>query len=69
MPCSNDEYFPPPPSREQLQIMELAGREAERMRRKFNMSRRAFVRSAMIGTSESTTIANERLINSGYRPA
>src|SRR5215204_6863021 len=46
LPCSNDEYFPPPPSREQLRIMELASNEAERMRRKFGLSRRAFVRTA-----------------------
>src|SRR3712207_4462873 len=46
LPCSNDEYFPPDPSREQLAIMDLASREAERMRTKFNMSRRAFVRTA-----------------------
>ena len=46
MPCSNDEYFPPVPSAEQIAIMELASREGERMRRKFGMSRRAFVRTA-----------------------
>src|SRR5918996_6627410 len=46
MPCSNEEYFPPPPSREQRQIMWLANREAERLRRRFNMSRREFVRTA-----------------------
>jgi hypothetical protein len=46
MPCSNDEYFPPPPTREQVAIMWLADRETERMRRKFGMSRRNFVRTA-----------------------
>jgi predicted TIM-barrel fold metal-dependent hydrolase len=46
MPCSNDEYFPPPPSPEQIAIMQIADRETERIRRKFNMSRRAFVRTA-----------------------
>ncbi|MGH2952148.1 MAG: amidohydrolase family protein [Solirubrobacterales bacterium] len=46
MPCSNEEYFPPPPSKQQLQIMWLADRETERLRRKFNMSRREFVRTA-----------------------
>ncbi len=46
MPCSNDEYFPPVPSPEQVAIMELANRESERMRRKFNMGRREFVRTA-----------------------
>jgi predicted TIM-barrel fold metal-dependent hydrolase len=46
MPCSNDEYFPPPPSREQLAIMRLADRETERWRRKFHMSRGEFVRTA-----------------------
>src|SRR4051812_4676933 len=46
LPCSNDEYFPPDPSAEQLAIMELASRESERMRRRFGLSRRSFVRTA-----------------------
>jgi hypothetical protein len=46
LPCSNDEYFPPEPSAEQLAIMDLASREAERWRIKFAMSRRNFVRTA-----------------------
>jgi predicted TIM-barrel fold metal-dependent hydrolase len=46
MPCSNEEYFPPAPTKEQLLIMHLANRETERWRRKFNMSRRRFVRTA-----------------------
>ncbi len=46
LPCSNDEYFPPPPTKEQIGIMQLQSREIERYRRKFNMSRRAFVRTA-----------------------
>jgi uncharacterized protein len=46
LPCSNDEYFPPEPSAEQLAIMDLASREAERIRTKFGLSRRAFVRTA-----------------------
>jgi predicted TIM-barrel fold metal-dependent hydrolase len=46
LPCSNDEYFPPPPSREQLAIMRLADRETERMRRRFSMTRGQFVRTA-----------------------
>jgi hypothetical protein len=46
LPCSNDEYFPPEPSREQKAIMELASREGERWRRKMGLSRRAFVRTA-----------------------
>jgi predicted TIM-barrel fold metal-dependent hydrolase len=46
MPCSNDEYFPLVPSAEQIAIMQLASREAERMRLKFGLSRRAFVRTA-----------------------
>ncbi|MGH2956394.1 MAG: amidohydrolase family protein [Solirubrobacterales bacterium] len=50
MPCSNEEYFPPEPSREQLAIMELADRETERLRGKFNMSRRQFVRTAAATT-------------------
>jgi predicted TIM-barrel fold metal-dependent hydrolase len=46
MPCSNEEYFPLPPDRQQLAIMRLANRETERLRRKFGMSRREFVRTA-----------------------
>jgi predicted TIM-barrel fold metal-dependent hydrolase len=46
LPCSNDEYFPPEASREQLAIMALANRESERMRIRFGMSRRNFVRTA-----------------------
>ena len=46
LPCSNEEYFPPPPSREQIAIMQLADKETERWRRKFNMSRAQFVRTA-----------------------
>jgi predicted TIM-barrel fold metal-dependent hydrolase len=46
LPCSNDEYFPPEATREQIAIMQLASREAERWRIKFGMSRRRFVRTA-----------------------
>ena len=35
LPCSNDEYFPLPPSAEQLAIMDAANRETERWRTKF----------------------------------
>jgi uncharacterized protein len=46
LPCSNEEYFPPPPSREQLAIMKIANAETERWRRKFRMTRGQFVRTA-----------------------
>ncbi len=46
LPCSNDEYLPPPPSAKQLAIMRLADAETERWRRKFSMSRAQFVRTA-----------------------
>ena len=46
LPCSNDEYFPSPPSAEQLTIMALQDAEVERWRRKFNLSRREFVRTS-----------------------
>jgi hypothetical protein len=46
LPCSNEEYFPPPPTREQLAIMSLANSETERWRRKFKMSRAEFVRTS-----------------------
>jgi hypothetical protein len=45
LPASNEEYFPPPPSREQLGMMRLADQETERWRRRFNMSRGEFVRT------------------------
>jgi len=43
---SNEEYLPPPPSRAQRAIMELANAETERLRRKFSMTRSEFVRTA-----------------------
>ena len=46
LPCSNDEFFPPPPTREQKAIMAIADAEVERVRSKFNMSRREFVRTS-----------------------
>ncbi|MCU1451517.1 MAG: amidohydrolase, partial [Acidimicrobiales bacterium] len=63
LPCSNGEFIPPPPTPKQLAIMSLAEQETERWRRKFGMSRRAFVRTAaataigfwaidMLGTNE-----------------
>ena len=45
LPASNEEYFPPPPSREQIGMMRLADEETERWRRRFNMSRAEFVRT------------------------
>jgi hypothetical protein len=45
-PCSNGEFVPPPPTRQQRMVMELAEAETERWRRKFGMNRRDFVRSA-----------------------
>jgi predicted TIM-barrel fold metal-dependent hydrolase len=45
LPASNEEYLPPPPSREQIGIMRLADEETERWRRRFNMSRAEFVRT------------------------
>jgi predicted TIM-barrel fold metal-dependent hydrolase len=46
MPASNGEYLPPPPTRQQIAVMQLQDREVERWRRKFNMSRRRFVRTS-----------------------
>jgi predicted TIM-barrel fold metal-dependent hydrolase len=46
LPASNEEYFPPPPTREQIGIMRLADAETERLRRKLCMSRAEFVRTA-----------------------
>src|SRR4051795_6211490 len=45
LPCSNDEFLPPPPTKEQIAIMGLHDQEVERWRTKFNMSRRHFVRT------------------------
>jgi uncharacterized protein len=46
MPASNEEFFPPPPTPEQIGIMALANEETERYRRLFNMSRAEFVRTS-----------------------
>jgi uncharacterized protein len=46
LPASNEEYIPPPPTATQIAIMDLQNREIERWRRKFNMSRRRFVRTS-----------------------
>jgi uncharacterized protein len=46
LPASNGEYVPRPPTQRELDMMSLANRETERWRRKFGMSRRAFVRTA-----------------------
>ena len=46
LPASNEEFFPPPPTKEQLAIMHLADQETERYRRLFGMSRAQFVRTA-----------------------
>src|ERR671917_1224398 len=40
LPCSNDEYFPPAPTREQIGIMQLQSREIERYRPNLKMRRR-----------------------------
>ena len=46
LPCSNGEFDPPPPTEQQRAIVRVADAETDRMRRRFNMSRREFVRSA-----------------------
>lgn len=46
LPASNGEFIPPPPSPDELRIMAIANDETERLRRKFGMSRRQFVRTA-----------------------
>lgn len=46
MPASNGEFVPPPPSPGQRAYVALANQEIERQRRRFNMSRRDFVRTA-----------------------
>jgi uncharacterized protein len=69
LPASNEEYFPPPPSREQLAIMSLANAETERMRRKFKMTRAQFVRTAAataIGFWAIDTVRMGRFGNYGF---
>jgi uncharacterized protein len=46
MPASNGEYVPKPPTKSQLQIMALQDEQVEHWRRRFNMDRRSFVRTA-----------------------
>ena len=69
MPCSNDEYLPLPPNQAQLAIMRLAHRETERMRLRFGMSRRQFVRTAaatMIGFWAIDMVMPGRFGNYGF---
>ncbi len=63
MPASNGEYVPKPPSRNQLHIMALQDEKIEHYRRKFNMDRRSFVRTAAayaIGISAINTVTAGR---------
>jgi hypothetical protein len=46
MPASNGEFAPPPPSPGQIAYTQLANQEIDRQARRFNMSRRDFVRTA-----------------------
>jgi len=46
LPASNGEFVPPAPTPEQKAVMELQNEGIEYWRRKFNMSRRDFVRTA-----------------------
>ncbi len=46
MPASNGEFVPPPPTARQRRVMELQSEGIEYWRKKFNMSRRDFVRTA-----------------------
>ncbi|MDQ3943919.1 MAG: hypothetical protein M3357_01945, partial [Actinomycetota bacterium] len=46
LPCSNGEYVPKEPSPNQLKIMALQNEKIEETRRKFNMTRRDFVRTS-----------------------
>jgi hypothetical protein len=50
LPCSNGEFIPPPPTRQQRSIMALAEVETDRWARRFGMSRRQFVRTAAATT-------------------
>ena len=46
LPVSNGEFLPESPSEEQIAIMRIANQETERLRSKYNMPRREFVRTA-----------------------
>lgn len=46
LPCSNGEYVPADPTPNQLKIMALQNDKLEETRRKFNMTRRDFVRTS-----------------------
>jgi len=46
LPASNEEYAPPPPTKEQLAIMRLQAEEGERLRRRLNMSRAQFLKTS-----------------------
>src|SRR3954468_13956607 len=46
MPASNGEFLPPPPTEQQIRVMQLQNQRAEELRHNLGMSRRSFVRSA-----------------------
>jgi uncharacterized protein len=46
LPVSNGEFLPTDPTEDQIAIMRIADQETERLRRRFNMPRREFVRTA-----------------------
>lgn len=46
LPASNGEFVPPPPTEQQKLVMRLQDEKGEELRRRLNMSRREFVRSA-----------------------
>jgi uncharacterized protein len=50
LPASNGEFAPPPPTPQQVQIMQLQNAEADRLARRMGMSRREFVRTSMAFT-------------------
>ena len=46
LPASNGEFLPPPPTEQQIRVMQLQNEKAEDVRHQLGMSRRTFVRSA-----------------------
>jgi len=57
-PVSNGEWCPPPPSREQKQVMRLLGEEADVRAKKLGLSRRDFLRTAA-GTATAYMVMNQ----------
>ena len=66
MPASNEEFVPPPPTREQIAIEQNAMREIERQARRHGMSRRRFLQTTAAYTITLSAINQVMGRRGGY---